>query len=204
MFPIDGLSPVPMPGNLEVTLRTDRREETFYGSDSMGWKDTPTVYSGKRDALWAVSYNRGVISFHPPTGKAIKVLEVTNVRELSACFDKYMMPTIAYVRSGETYLYYYDPFIRDFATRNISELAKDDITTPRLCFDDRRIRYRDDADVVLAYYVREKLCIRTSRDEYIQERVIRLEPGAENYLEQVAMGDNNRLHFETYTLVDPE
>lgn len=204
MFPSDGLTKFPVVGNLEVALRTERREETFYGGNTLGSDRTPVVYTGKRDVLWTAGYENGFIFIQSPTGAVHKLIELPNVRELSVCFDQYMLPVIAYLRQSSVFLRYYDAFDRKYVTRNISAIAQADIITPRLCFDDRRLSYRNDACVLLAYYIGNRLCLRTSTDTYTTEKVLRTEPTNEVYLEQMAMGDNNRIHFITYTLVDPD
>lgn len=204
MFPSDGLTAFPVTGNLEVALRTERREETFYGASDLGSEKTPKIYTGKRDVLWVAGYENGFIYIQPPTGKPIQLIELTNVRELSVCFDNYMLPVIAYIRQSSVYLRYFDPFDKKYVTKNITAMAQGDVVTPRLCYDDRRLHYRNDASVLLAYYVKNRLCLRTSADYYNSERTIRNEPIDEMYLEQIAMGDNNRVHFITYTLVDPD
>lgn len=204
MFPNTGLTAFPVVGNLEVALRTERREETFYGTGTIGSTTNPTVYTGKRDVLWSAGYENGFIYIQPPSGAVIKLIELTNVRELSVCFDKYMLPVITYVRQSSVYLRYYDIFERVYVTKNISAIAQGDVVTPRLCFDDRRLSYRKDACVLLAFYIGNRLCLRNSNDSFTTQQVIRTEPTNEVYLEQIAMGDNNRIHFITYTLVAPD
>lgn len=204
MFPSDGLTKFPVVGNLEVALRTDRREEAFYGNVTLGSEKNPTVYTGKRDVLWVGGYENGFIYIQPPSGNIIKLTELTNVRELSICFDKYMLPVVTYIRQSSVYLRYFDIFEKTYVTRNISAIVQGEVITPRLCFDDRRLSYRNDACVLLAYYIGNQLCLRNSVDAYANQKVIRTEPINEVYLEQIAMADNNRIHFITYTLVEPE
>lgn len=51
MFPVDGLAPKPVVGNLEVPSRTDKREESFFGTTTIGSTTSPVpvlvyVYGG--------------------------------------------------------------------------------------------------------------------------------------------------------------
>ena len=46
MFPVDGLSPNPIVGNLEVPSRTTKREESFFGTTSIGSATAPKVETG--------------------------------------------------------------------------------------------------------------------------------------------------------------
>ena len=145
-----------------------------------------------------------LVTIQPTNGTPVKLIEQPSIRELSVCFDRYMLPVLVYVYGGDTYIRFYDFATKRYIVTNLSGLEKTgEISSPRLAFDDRRVKFRSRGTVVLGYYVGNKLMIRSSDDNYLSSRVIRTETTAENYLEQIAMGDNNRLHFVTYTLVDP-
>lgn len=204
MFPVDGLAPKPVVGNLEVPSRIDKREESFFGTTTIGSATSPKVEVGVRNTLWGVKYDRLAVTIQPTNGAAIKLIEQPSIRELSVCFDRYMLPVLVYVYGGDTYIRFYDFATKRYIVTNLSGLEKTgEINSPRLTFDDRRVKFRSNGTVILGYYVGDKLMIRSSDDNYLSSRVIRTEPTKENYLEQIAMGDNNRLHFVTYTLVDP-
>lgn len=204
MFPVDGLAPKPVVGNLEVPSRTDRREESFFGTSTIGSSTSPKVETGIRNTLWGVKYDKTAVTIQPTNGTPIKLIEQPSIRELSVCLDRYMLPVLVYVYGGDTYIRYYDFATKRYMVTNLSGLEKTgEINSPRLTFDDRRVKFRNSGSVVLGYYVGNKLMIRSSDDNYLSSRIIRTEPTTENYLEQIAMGDNNRLHFVTYTLVDP-
>lgn len=198
MFPVDGISQTPMIGNLEVVARFDRREETFFGSDTLGSTTLPVRYDGKRDVLWAAKYESGIISIQSSKGSKVNILELPRIREFTICFDQYMLPVVCYTASGSTYIRHFNAATRQYETVNLTTLLNKEIITPRMCFDDRRVYYRSSATVVLAYYIGPQLYVRSSTDSYRTHRLIRTEPTPENYLEQVVMGDNNRLHFVTY------
>ena len=50
MFPVDGLAPRPVVGNLEVPSRTDKREESFFGTTTIGSTTSPVTRSSL--CLW--------------------------------------------------------------------------------------------------------------------------------------------------------
>lgn len=203
MFPVDGLSPNPIVGNLEVPSRTTKREESFFGTTSIGSATAPKVETGIRNTLWNVSYVGTAVNIQPTNGTVIKVFDQPNIRELSVCFDRYMLPVVTYIYGTDTYIRYFDFSTKRYVIANISALeTAGEIRSPRVTFDDRRVSFRSSGAVVVGYYANNKLVIRSSDDNYLSSRIIRTEVTQDSFLEQIAMGDNNRLHFVTYVYED--
>lgn len=194
MFPIGGLSSIPYVGNLETTLREDNLNESFFGSEDFGSVTSPATVTGKRDTLWSVSYVSGVVTFSRD-GKVVQVFEQSGIRELSAAFDRYMLPVVVYKTIDKSYIRYFNVVTKTYVVLDLGI-----ITNPRVCFDDRRPYFRSEASVILGFYIADKLYVKTSDDSYQYNQLIKTETQTENYLEQICMGDNNRLHFVTYTL----
>lgn len=199
MFPTNGLITPPIPGDLEVGLRyRERKKEIFLGGPTLGSETNPKVYTGARNAEWSFYYDRRTF-WYAVNGVVTQQRSISSVSELTACLDSYQMLTLCYRQSKKWILEFYDPFDRQYIVR---ELAIDGMTTPRMCYDDSRIRARSVGSVILAYYVKNELYVLTSDNGFSIPRLIRTEETDENYLSQVSMGTNGRLHFVTYTLKD--
>ena len=169
MYPVRGLSPKPVVGALEVPLETNDLKNTFYGAATMGSASNPKIWDGIRNNLWSSGYDNGDVTINDGSKTTI-LFTRTGITELSVCFDVYMLPVVAYVLNDEAYLRFYDTAAKAFVTRNLTELSKDVVKTPCVTLDDR---------------FRTPLIIHEFTDN-------------KNYLNQISMGDNNRLHFVPY------
>ena len=197
MYPSKGLSPTPVVGSLEVPLELSDLKNTFYGSPTMGSTTTPTPNTAVRNTLWSSGYDNGDVTINDGSKTTI-LFTRTGITEVSVCFDVYMLPVVAYVFNDEAYLRFYDTTAKAFVTRNLTELSKDVVKTPRVTLDDRRSQFRYSASVILGYVVGRQLFIRTSDDRFRTPLIIHEFADNKNYLNQISMGDNNRLHFVPY------
>lgn len=201
MFPTQGLITPPVVSELEVAEReTERKVEVFLGGPSMGSETKPVLYAGARTQAWSAIYERRVLYLSTNNVKT-KYLDIGSISEFSICFDQYMLPTIVYRQRKEWFMRRYDPFSKEFVT---TALDYGDIITPRLCYDDKRVMARKDAEGLLFYYIGANLYVRGSSNDYLTAKLLRTEETDENYISQVCMGDNGRLHIVTYILVDED
>ena len=197
MYPVRGLSPKPVVGALEVPLETNDLKNTFYGAATMGSASNPTIWDGIRNNLWSSGYDNGDVTINDGSKTTI-LFTRTGITELSVCFDVYMLPVVAYVFNDVAYLRFYDTTAKAFVTRNLTELSKDVVKTPRVTYDDRRAQFNYNASVILGYVIDKQLVIRTSDDRFRSPLIIHEFLDNKNYLNQISMGDNNRLHFVPY------
>ncbi len=197
MYPVRGLSPKPVVGTLEIPLETADLKNTFYGGTTLGSSTNPKVWTGLRNSLWSSGYDNGDVTIND--GSKTQILFTrTGITELSICFDSFMLPVVTYVFNGESYLRFFDTSVNTFVTRNLTELSKATVKTPRVTYDDRRVQFRYNASVILGYIVDRQLIIRTSDDRFRTPLIIHEFVDNKNYLNQISMGDNNRLHFVPY------
>lgn len=197
MFPLKGLSVKPVVGQLEVPLEVNDLKNTFYGSSKMGSRISPLNLGEVRNTLWSSSYDNGDVII-TDGGQRFTILSRTGITELSVCFDGYMLPVIAYVFNGESYFRFYDTTVNNYVTRNLTELSKTAVKTPRVTYDDRRAQFSYNASVILGYVIDKQLVIRTSDDRFRSPLIIHEFLDNKNYLNQISMGNNNRLHFVPY------
>ena len=62
------------------------------------------------------------------------------------------------------------------------------------------MQFRYSASVIVGYIVDRQLIIRTSDDRFRTPVIIHEFADNKNYLNQISMGDNNRLHFVPYRI----
>ncbi|BDH16585.1 MAG: hypothetical protein [Bacteriophage sp.] len=201
MFPVTGLSNPAFVSDLEIVQKPGLKEDYLYGASTLGDPNTPTVYTGERDTLWRVTYFRGVYTITNTDGYSTPILQMKGTHEISVCFDQYMLPVIAYTMfNGDAFLQFFNFANKAYETINLSTLATSPVISPRVAFDDRRLEARPFASVVLGYYEGEILKLRQSDDLFATAQILRIETDSEqHYIEQIAMGENNRLHIVTYT-----
>lgn len=198
MIPDGGLIEPSVVGALEAPDRfMEKKTEFFLGGDALGDQNKPTVYMGLRETPWRLEYSDRAIRLIG-NGVSLLLIELKTISELSGCFDQYMQPVVLYKRLGVWYLYRFDPFTKKFTTVELVD-SEGPIITPRLCFDDKRLKRRLDASVLLTYICNNKIKIKDSKDDFVKTETIKT-LSDETYLSQVTMGDNGRLHFVTYTL----
>ena len=111
-----------------------------------------------------------------------------------------MLPFVSYVYNGDSYFRFYDITTKSFVTLNLTELSRGVVKTPRATYDDRRLQFRYSASVIVGYIVDRQLIIRTSDDRFRTPVIIHEFADNKNYLNQISMGDNNRLHFVPYRI----
>ena len=199
MYPSKGLSPTPVVGSLEVPLELSDLKNTFYGSPTMGSTTTPTPNTAVRNTLWSSLYDDGDVVITDGSKQFI-LFTRSGITELSVCFDGYMLPFVSYVYNGDSYFRFYDITTKSFVTRNLTELSRGVVKTPRATYDDRRLQFRYSASVIVGYIVDRQLIIRTSDDRFRTPVIIHEFADNKNYLNQISMGDNNRLHFVPYRI----
>lgn len=124
---------------------------------------------GLRQATWQGWYASGALWVKRlPDGEETQVLgSLGAVTEIGMTFDSNMRPHFAFVEAGVPKFYWYDT---QQAANVITTYA--DITSPRLCLDDKRDRQSASRDILLYYLRAGNLCARQQRDRYLTEYVL--------------------------------
>lgn len=196
------LSPTAFVSPLEVPTRTSLRTEYFFGGKQIGSITNVVTDLNVRDQLWSMTYLHSTLSFVDPNGKVTTVYKQSGLQEISAAFDRYMLPVICFIDSdGVCWVRYYDTTHQGYQLVNITKQTKSGtVTTPRICFDDRRVVARNNAQIILAYYDQYSLMMSSDQTGFTSPITLRVEDDQQpHYLQQVAMGENLRLQFPTYT-----
>lgn len=129
-----------------------------------------------------------------PSVPASKIIDDTDITQVSLTFDQNMAPAIAYVAAGTAKLYWYDPLAGSMVTQSFLG-----ITTPRVALDDKRQAAVIGGwnDVIFAYIKDGDLCYRQQRDRYQVEYVLR-SPAMSPAIERIGMNIYQRFQFRMY------
>lgn len=121
------------------------------------------------------------------------------ITEVALTFDQNMFPFVAYTKSRQGWIYWYDPTVPGMTHTQIAG-ARD----LRCTLDDKRGWAVGDSDIVLAYMSGANLCARYQRERYQVEHVLKAGAGMSCQLVSMAMNVSQRLqfHLRGYALAD--
>lgn len=136
------------------------------------------------------------------TADGTTLITVAGITELSGSFDQNMNPTIAYVATGQAYLYWYETATEMQITTTLAA----DVRSPFVTMDDKRgpattININD----VLLFYIRgTSLYYRQQRESYDTERLLYEGVTADQVILRAGMSVGLRMQVELGPLPDPE
>ncbi len=192
MMPDDVLSTTSIPASysgaraLSVTKTVDYED---------GGKDIQDVSEGLLYQRWRARIFRAgtvdsYIMLDAPSVPEFTVLTLPYLEEMSFSFDQSMRPAIAYVQDGVSFLRWYDSTIPGMATTETG----DDVITPRLSFDDKRIIGSQGflvSDLILGYVRNDNLYMRMQRDRFEVEYLL-----AEDVKPLIKIGFSRKLRLQ--------
>jgi hypothetical protein len=147
------------------------------GLDYQTWQfffDTDAIYTGPDpDGPWEFLLNTGPVT------------------ELSGAFDTDMLPAVAFVDTGDTKLWWFDPLADDYVITDFSAF-----TSPRLTLDTKLASQVDYADILFVYLDKGSCYYRQQRDRFAIEYLLCEAPIGTTRLGRVGMGTTNRLQIE--------
>jgi hypothetical protein len=145
---------------------------------------------GLQVKVWTLQYSTPDFVLSASGVSPTTVFSFTGVTQVSLAFDQNMRPCIAYVKSGQAWLYWYDTLIENF-THDALDAG---IADPRVCLDDKRARQTGSSDIILAYTRNNNLYFRAQRDRFGVEYLLRTDVNA--LLRKIGMNTGNRLQFQ--------
>lgn len=161
----------------------------------MGGIDLSDPSAGSLYQVWQFRYSGGTIQVGTdPDGPWTDLITEAGVTEISGTFDTNMAPTVAYVASGVTKLWWFDSSIPGRATTTFAGC-----TSPRLTLDDKRVSQQANADILFFYLRAGALYYRQQRDRFATERLLCAEPPNTLRLGRVGMSNVNRVQIEFLT-----
>jgi len=149
---------------------------------------------GLRYQTWHLTWDNGTGDFTvtpDTTGSPVAVLNAANVTQCSLCFDQNGHVNIAYVASGQAYLYWYDTNLADWTTDALDA----SVVSVMLTLDDKRPTQTSANDIIL-WYTRDMtgqydLFTREQRDRFLDEYPMR--ENVNPYLVKLGMNRGLRL-----------
>lgn len=149
---------------------------------------------GLRYQTWHLTWDNGTGDFTvtpDTTGSPVVVLNAANVTQCSLCFDQNGHENIAYVSSGQAYLYWYDTNLADWTTDALDV----SVVSVMLTLDDKRPTQTSANDIIL-WYTRDMtgqydLFTREQRDRFLDEYPMR--ENVNPYLVKLGMNRGLRL-----------
>jgi len=185
----NAISSIPMP---EVFLNPDSLNRAPLVDYEQGGVAVNDVSQGMQVTTWScyVEPGQSQVYIRPGEGAPIPFVNVSGIEELALSFDQLMRPMVAYMISGQLYLYWYDPIAQQFVTTGFGPGK-----FPRLSLDDKRAFNVSNSDVIFAYMRNDGLYYRIQRDRYTVEYTV--ETGIGNLtLVNIGMSRNLRMQFE--------
>lgn len=157
------------------------------GIDIQNIDESPTYQ------MWEMFYENNIIKLKSLTNnKLYNIRSIENIKELSFSFTLNMVLNYLYKKDDKTYLTYYDTI-----TQNNVEVIFENMSHPKLVYDDLRKTQSSKSDILLVYInnLTNKICYRLLRDRYTIEYELADVP-KHTRLIRVGMADNLRLKFK--------
>lgn len=208
MFPLQGLTPEPIISEIEVPFLTSKRFGQFWGSTTGFINEFSNVdYTGARTALWSYRLANGQVvvnngTHDQPIWDSLGPTATEGISEVSIAWDRRLNIVGTFAQHGDVKIRYLTTNQSgtpgQLITENISQRHGGGVRTPRVTFDDRRMRFRKLASTIIGYMHNNRLIILSSDDEYRTPLIIKEFDTDDWQLHQIAMGENNRLHFAVY------
>ena len=104
----------------------------------------------------------GIIMLSAPNSAPMEILRGDRISEISFTFDQNMRLVLAYVDDGVAKMSWYDTA----AEKEVLTILGDDVITPRVALDDKRVQQLGLSDVVLMYVRGDAIYHRLQRDRY--------------------------------------
>lgn len=96
------------------------------------------------------------------TGVKYPILSGEPYKEVVGTFDRNMNPVLVYLVENTYYFYWFDTKTNSFETEELPS----NVSSPRLCHDDKRHIAIDYSDVIVTYIQDNKLIYRLQRDRF--------------------------------------
>lgn len=185
MIPVVRESPELYPGVPVVPLRSWTRPLVDY---ELGRAD-PDDNSAPFDTVWTSGLDGDGVYIERHDGQLRRTLfERPEVSWISFGFDQLMRPAVAYVSSGVSYFYWYDPTVPGMVHTPVPEAA-----TPLVYLDDCREGESPNSDVTLVYLRGRNLYSRVQRERYEVERLLKADAGSS--LVRAGLTNNLRVNW---------
>ena len=101
------------------------------------------------------------------TDKKFPILTGKDFTEVVGSFDRNMNPVLVYHANNAYHFYWFDTVTNNYVTEELTS----DVTSPRLCLDDKRDEALVYSDVILTYIKDTKLIYRLQRDRFALEYI---------------------------------
>lgn len=147
--------------------------------------------------VWTADTDGSTVTVSAPLAGATVVTSDTGITEIAFTFDQNMRPTVAYRAGAANKLYWYDTFLGATTTLTLAS----DITSMRLCHDDKRAQMQGTSDMLLFYIRAGSLRYRQQRDRFLTEYALATLPVGAVYIRRVGMSGGLRLQIE-YDLIE--
>ena len=96
------------------------------------------------------------------TDKSFPIITGKGFTEVVGSFDRNMNPVLVYYADNAYHFYWFDTVTNNYVTEELTS----DVTSPRLCHDDKRDEALVYSDVILTYIKDTKLIYRLQRDRF--------------------------------------
>ena len=152
---------------------------------------------------WLYSLTGSTVSAAPaPYTAETPLITVSGITELSGTFDQNMNPAIAYVASGQAYLYWYETV----SEMQITTTLASDVRSPFVTMDDKRgpATTINTNDVLLFYIRGTSLYYRQQREQYDTERLLYEGVEADQVILRAGMSRGLRMQVELGPLPSPQ
>jgi hypothetical protein len=159
-------------------------------SYEMGGTDLNDADEGLMVKVWTLTYVTPDVILTAPGAGPYTLFSYTGITSVSLAFDQNMRPCVAYVKSGVSWLYWYDSLAAGFTHTQLEA----GILDPHVCMDDKRANQILANDIILAYTKDNNLYFRAQRDRFGVEYLLR--SGVNATLKKVGMNRVNRLQFQ--------
>lgn len=158
-----------------------------------GGLDLQNITESLTYQMWVMFFENSIIKLKSLTNNKIyNIRSIENIKELSFSFTLNMVLNYLYTKNDKTYLTYYDT-----VTQKTVEVNFENMSHPKLVYDDLRTTQSNSSDILLVYInnITNKLCCRLLRDRYTIEYELHSVP-KHTRLVRVGMADNLRLKFK--------
>ena len=144
-------------------LRLDEHDPEYIRDYERGGMALRETVAGINKKEWEFFIeDRTIFAKITDTDKKFPILNGKDFTEVVGTFDRNMNPVLVYHANNAYHFYWFDTVTNNYVTEELTS----DVTSPRLCQDDKRDEALVYSDVILTYIKDTKLIYRLQRDRF--------------------------------------
>ena len=144
-------------------LRPDEHDPEYIRDYERGGMALRETVAGINKKEWEFFIeDRTIFAKITDTDKKFPILNGKDFTEVVGTFDRNMNPVLVYHANNAYHFYWFDTVTNNYVTEELTS----DVTSPRLCQDDKRDEALVYSDVILTYIKDTKLIYRLQRDRF--------------------------------------